>query len=332
MHRTVRFGEGIMLMRIFVSVVTVALLVSAAYPAFCFSQQALSPSKAAPPTSWQSGSVVYVAGLADVKPGITGTLGITPDALTFSTKSSHGEIQLNRITGISTGQERVATGGMGAKIVRKIPIFGIGAVTGAATNKSVDVLTVEYRDGRGGYHGAVFEVPKTRAANAQQQLLSVTQPAPVELPKDCDGSIAPRTLVVLPIVATGINLPAEYRVLLYEQMVQALKRSSGNAVIIRVGDTAAACAATRLQLSVTAFKKGNEAVRASTGPVGLFVGATSVKFQVDLDDLNGKELFSKALKESKHGDADSLNVTQDLAKSVVKRLEKARQIGTSSGT
>jgi hypothetical protein len=322
-----------MTMRIRASVVTVALLVFAVHPWFAFSQQAVSsPSKAGPFTSWQSDSVVYVAGLADVKPGAAGTLSMTPDALAFSTKSSHGEIQLHLITGVSTGQERVATGGTGAKIVRKIPIFGIGAVTGAATNKSVDLLTVEYRDSRGGYHGAVFEVPKTQAANAQQQLLSFTQPPPVDLPKDCDGSIAPHTLLLSPIVATGIDLPAEYRVLLYEQMVEELKKSSGNAAIIRVGDTAAPCAATRLQLSVTAFKKGNEAVRASTGPVGLFVGATSVKFQVDLVDHNGKELFSKSLKESKHGDADSLNVTHDLAKSVAKRLEKAKQIGTPSGS
>jgi hypothetical protein len=319
-------------MKVCMSAIKAALLSLTMSASLGLSQNSAPPAISGSSAPWQSDSVVYVAGLADVRPESVGTLILTSTTLVFSTKGSQGEIPFSLITGVSTGQERVATGGTGAKVVRKIPIFGIGAITGAATNKSVDLLTVEFRDIHGGYHGAVFEVPKTQAAIAQQQLLSFTQSAPVNPPATCDGQILPNTVLVSPIISAGIDLPAEYRVLLYEQMVEELKKSSGNAAVLRMGDVTAPCAAAKLRLSVTAFNKGNETVRASTGPVGLFIGATSVKFHVDLVAHDGAELFEKDLKESKHGDSDSLSVTHDLAKSVSKRLKKAKQIGTPSGS
>jgi hypothetical protein len=306
------------------------LLVAALNSSLGFAQSSPSPSSEGSPATWQSDSVVYVAGLQDIKPGSTGNLRLTPDTLAFTTKAAQGEIPFNRMTSVSIGQERVATGGISAKIVRKIPIYGIGTVAGAATNKSVGLLTVEYRDIHGGHHGVVFEVPKTQAAIAQQQLLTVTKPVPAEQSKTCQGQVVPHTMLIMPILSHEIDLPAEYRVLLYEQMVDELKKSSDSVAVYRMGDVSAPCAATKLQLSVTAFKKGNETIRESTGPIGLFAGVTSIKFQIDLVDNIGTQLFEKSLKESAHGDSDSLSVAHDLAKSVSKRLTKARQIGSQS--
>ena len=126
-----------------------------------------SPTASAP---WRSDKVVYVAGLADVKPNTSGSLSLTQNTIVFTNKEVEGVIPLDRITTVSIGDERVATGGYVGKAARLIPIYGIGSAMGAVTNKSIDLLTIEYLDQNDGYHGAVFEVPKTQAVVAQQQI------------------------------------------------------------------------------------------------------------------------------------------------------------------
>ena len=283
---------------------------------------------ASPP--WRSDRVVYVAGLADVRPNSSGSLSLTQNTVVFANKEVDGVIALDRITTVSIGDERVATGGYVGKAARLIPIYGIGSAMGAVTNKSIDLLTIEYLDQNDGYHGAVFEVPKTQAVVAQQQIESRTVASPVIKSHPCNGPVTPNTVLVEPIATSGVDLPAEYRVLLYEQLIEQLRVSNGTGTVYRTGDAVAPCAVRKLQLTVIAFKKGNEAIRASTGPVGFFVGATSVGFHLSIVDNGGVVLFEKSLKVSKHGDGDSLSVTRNLAKSVSKRLVKAEKSDTYS--
>lgn len=279
----------------------------------------------ATPAAWSSDHVLYVTGLADVKPDSEGSLSLTPSTISFVGKSAAGEIRFSQITGVYAGDERVATGGTGAKVARHIPFFGFGAAVGAVTNKKVDLLTIEYRDKNGGVHGVVFEIPKTQALIAQQQLSSLaTSPQSIEAEPCIEGAPSDAILIA-PVLFTDVEVPPEYRVLLYEQLVEQIKMADGTGTVYRVGNSSVPCSAKTLQLSVTAFKKGNEAVRSSTGPVGFFVGGTSVAFHVSLTDKTGTMFFEQSMKESKRGDGDSLSVTHDLAKSLSKRLLKAKQ-------
>jgi hypothetical protein len=304
------------------AVLTVAL---SSFPALA--QTAPNPGSA-PFESWHSDSVVYVAGLQNLKQNTSGSLRITADELVFSTHAADEHIPLRQITSVSIGDERVATGGTSAKVVRKIPLFGLGAAAGAVTSKTVDVLTVEFLTVPSGYHGAVFEVPKSQAETAQQQLTAFASPNHQAMnASSCDEAAHSRTLLVAAIGEKGLQLPAEYRVLLYEQLVAELQRSYVSGKVIRVGDQAAGCPATTLHISVSAFKKGNEKLRSSTGPVGLFVGGTSVVFSAQLVNQAGTVVFKKNLKSSKHGDSDSLNVAHDVAQSVSKRLQKSKASG-----
>ena len=66
-------------------------------------------------------------------------------------------------------------------------------------------------------------------------------------------------------------------------------------------------------------------MRASTGPVGFFVGATSLKFHALVRGLGGETLLDKDFKVSKRGDSESLDVTDKIAKSLSKKLKKADQ-------
>jgi hypothetical protein len=133
-----------------------------------------------------------------------------------------------------------------------------------------------------------------------------------------------RTLLIASIDESGLQLPAEYRVLLYEQLVTELRKSYAGGTVPRVGDQAAGCPAETLRVSISAFKKGNETLRSSTGPIGLFVGGTSVSFSGRLLDNSGAVAFEKKLKSCKHGDSDSLGVAPDVAQSVSKRLTKSK--------
>jgi hypothetical protein len=313
------------------SIVKVLLFAAVLQSSLGNAQSSQSPSSEASSASWRSDSVVYVAGLADIKPEAKGSLSLTPDALDFVTKASHGEIPFDRITAVFIGDERVATGGAAGRVARLLP-YGVGPVMAVVSNKKEDLLTIEYLDRNGGHHGAVFEVPKTQAVLAQQQLVSRIVAIPVTESHPCSGLGLPDAILVEPIAATDVELPAEYRVLLYEQLVDQLRVSNGAGTVYRTGDTAAPCAAKKLQLTVTAFKKGNEAVRAATGPVGFFVGTTSVGFHVSVVDGSGTVLFERSLKENKHGDGDSLSVARDLAKSVSKRLAKAEKSDTRTAS
>ena len=291
--------------------------------------QTVSPDpESASPDSWHSDSVTYVAGLGDLKQHTSGSLRITADNLVFSTHDAHEQISLKQITSVSIGDERVATGGAAGKVGRKIPLYGIGFATGVVTSKKVDVLTIEYQDVQAGYHGAVFEVPKSQAGIAQQQLAAfAASPHQDADALSCHEPATSNVLLIAPIDESGLQLPAEYRVLLYEQLVTELRKSYTGGTVVRVGDQAAGCPAETLHISVSAFKKGNEKLRSATGPVGLFVGRTSVAFSVRLTDQAGAVVFEKSLKSNKHDDSDSLGVARSAAKSVSKRLTKAKASG-----
>jgi hypothetical protein len=120
-------------------------------------------------------------------------------------------------------------------------------------------------------------------------------------------------------------VPDEYKVLLYEQLLLRIREEDTFLSIYRDGDdsAAAACPEYGFTLTIGAFKKGNEALRASTGPVGFFVGTTSVKFHSVVQDRNSRKLLDKNFKVSKRGDSESLEIADKIAKSLAGKLRKA---------
>jgi hypothetical protein len=163
------------------------------------------------------------------------------------------------------------------------------------------------------------------------------------------GSIAPETRVehsksscvpdgeyssslkVATIDSIELPVPEEYKVLLYEQLIRRLQEKSGYENIYREGDSsaAAACPELVIRVKLTAFNKGNAVLRATTGPVGVFVGVTSLQVHLDLSDSVGKKkLIDEDLKASERGDSDSLDVADEIAKSIAKKLKKQHEVLT----
>jgi hypothetical protein len=269
--------------------------------------------------------IIHLAGLPDVKSNTKGDLSLTPDALMFSNSDVRALIATNRITAVFTGDERAEKGGTTGQIARKVIPYGGGAALGAFSQKSVDLLTVEYRDEHEGYHGAIFELPTKQAAELQKKILAETAPLAAVRPQTCSAAgVKPDSILVEPIDIHGMEIPAEYRVLFYEHLLTELRRTQTSQTYFRTGDIAAGpgCTAFTLQVAVVNFQKGNQALRASTGPLGMFLGTTKIAFEVKLVDRHGETVVDTNLKKSNRRDSDSLNVVHAIAKSISKTLDK----------
>ncbi|WP_158792107.1 hypothetical protein [Granulicella sp. L60] len=229
---------------------------------------------------------------------------------------------------VFVGDQRTEPWGTTGKVVRKVIPYGGGAALGAMTSGKVDLLTIESLDEHGGYHGVVFAVPFQKAAAIRQQLIATLVPPVKREASACaEGGETAKSVLLAPISVSGIDLPDEYRILLYEQLYDQLKARNPSYSFLRTGDLSSGPGCTDLTLRVTVrgFKKGNRALRASTGPLGMFLGTTSLAFDINFQDVKEKTIFEAQMKKSDRSDSDSLGLADSIAKSVAKRMDKEMQ-------
>ncbi|RXH55914.1 hypothetical protein [Granulicella sibirica] len=276
-------------------------------------------------------SVKALIGVPGIAPGTEGTLSFDPRNLRFTSDQRTTEIARNRIIEISSGDERVETGGKAGRVARVVIPYGGGLALGAMTHKKVGLLTVEFTDVSGDYHGAVF-VLSTRDMDAALDQFE-TQPPTHDTPIAASSAACPASNIQpnsVRVEVIGADLqsafPAEDRVLLYEHLVQQLQSEKTIFSVYRAGDSTrqGRCAEFTIAVQATAFTKGDQAVRASVGPLGHFVGTTRLKYHLTVSTQDGTPIVSEDMKKSEGSDTDSLNVTRAIGKSVVKSLKKSR--------
>jgi hypothetical protein len=116
--------------------------------------------------------VKSVIGLENIKPGTTGKLTSLPTGLEFSTGKTKADIATSSIQDVFTGQEsRQDVSGMGGTLVEAAIPYGGGRFVSLFSHK-VDVLTVEYVDSNGGFHGAIFVLSAGKATAFRNQLIA----------------------------------------------------------------------------------------------------------------------------------------------------------------
>jgi hypothetical protein len=278
-------------------------------------------------TAADTQQAIFLAGLGDVKPGTRGTLRLTDKDLYFESATAHASVPISQITSVSKGDERAEKGGTAGIVVRLYDYQGTKEVLGLAMQKKVDLLSLEYHDESGGLHGAVFVLPSDRAGALQERLSAklLSAALPQAVPCSVD-QVKPNSILLDPIEAKGIDVPAEYRLLLYERLLAELRPRLSEYKLYRAGDAATGpgCMSLSLEIGITCFKKGNQSLRASTNLIGMFVGLTSISYQVRLRDSNGVEVgtLDKALKQSTRGDKESLDLTRSIAKNIAKQVSK----------
>lgn len=140
--------------------------------------QAAGTSPAAPSVV-QTG-VKLVIGGETVKNNSVGTLSIVGSSLQFAAGKKKVEVEASSIRDISTNEDnRQDITGAAHFATMAIP-YGGGRVL-ALFSHHVDVLTVEFKDANGGYHGAVFVLAQGQAAPFKKQLLAMGAKASLPL-------------------------------------------------------------------------------------------------------------------------------------------------------
>ncbi len=283
------------------------------------------------PGAIPSVSAKVLIGWPGVAPDTEGDLSFGTKSLRFTNERNSGEISKSRIIAVSSGDEQIETGGTTGRIARVIIPYGGGLALGAVTHKKVGLLTIEFLDTSGEYHGAVFQlkaadIPITleKIAFRASTGTALRTAVPVACPEWKIQSNAVRVQLI--DADREIGFPAEDRVLLYEHLVQQLQSEKTILNVYRAGDQSAEanCAEFTVTVRATAFGKGNQAARASVGPLGHFVGTTKLDFHLSISNQEGRPDLDVDLKKSEGSDTDSLNITKVVSKAVIKNLKKSR--------
>jgi len=277
---------------------------------------------AQPDTTWSTTNAEHVYGLPDVKAGKKGTLTLTPDALTFTGKSSNAVIPRTSILAVSQGSDRVELWGTTGQIMRMLIPDGGGLAAGAVLHHRVGMLTVDFLDSRGGRHDAVFNMPpvQTNAALAIFSQIPVASRTATDALACVDQAVSPASVLVATPHWEAAEVPAAYRALVYEHVITRLKAVKGVSHVYRDGEVVpdGSCPAYTIQISVKVFKKGNQIERASLGPAGMFVGTTQLAFDFNVRDASGRLDQSQEIKTSMRMQSESTAVADLFAKSLAK--------------
>ncbi|NYF80227.1 DUF4410 domain-containing protein [Granulicella arctica] len=274
------------------------------------------------PAVWQSTKAEHVYGLPDIKHNKKGTLVLSPDSLTFTGKSGSTSIPRTSITAVSAGNQRVEIGGVGLMIFRMTIPDGGGLAAAAVLHHRQDMLTVEFNDSRGGNHAAVFFLPATEADHALQSFALTPLPPRKAQDTSCQSAlIDPKSVLVATPNWDQAQVPAAYRALIYEHLIDRLRNTKEVAHVYRVGEDNGekGCSQYTVHIAITTFKEGSSVKRAFLGPAGMFMGTTQMKFDVTFTDASGKLNTSKQIAATMRGESESTNVADHVAKNVAKQ-------------
>lgn len=277
---------------------------------------------------WTASNVQHAYGLPETKPKVKGVIVIDNAGLTFNGEASRYTIPWADTVAISNGVERVEMWGTTGRIVRMAIPNGGGLAAAGVMHHRVHELTVEFRDRRGAYHGAVFFLPGndatrvldiyTRAVQPMQQHVDMGA-LPAEPAPTCQNTESRSVLVAAP-AWNETQVPAAYRAMVYEHIVDRMQRVEGVDHVFRDGEAGPqpVCPRYTVSISIVSFKPGNQVQRAMTGPVGFFAGTTQMVFNATIRDASGRLNSSQEVKATVRGEGESKNITDGVAKKIAK--------------
>jgi hypothetical protein len=301
--------------------------------------------------SWTASKVQHAYGLPEAKPKAKGTLTISNSGLTFISKSGQYAIPWLSTVAVSNGSERVELWGTTGRIVRMMIPDGGGFAAAGVMHHKVSELTIEFDDPAGAYHGAVFFLPGNDAARVLDSYTqAVRQASAADIDPGLEKNPEPTTVTCsddpnatrnVRIAAPTWNqtdVPAAYRALIYEHIVDRMRRVPGVSHVYRAGERRqqATCPQVAVAISVVSFKPGSQVRRAAMGPVGFFASTTQMVFSANITDASGKLIATREIKATVRGESESKKVAEGVANklaryydSSVKQYEKSASIQTA---
>jgi len=297
--------------------------------------------------SGQQLKVRCLAGLPNIKHNAGGYLSIQDAALHFDAGKHRAAVSASSIEDIFTGSEVTDAGGMlgeAAKGAAAAAPYDSGAALTLLLRIKVDVLTVTYRDSNGGLHAAIFALPKDRAPQLRADLIAQgahtsssagahvspmadPRPSSADLPNVHASVPADRSkpaVIVEPVGAADVRIPAAFRMAIYEDVVERFQRSGLFSQVYRSGDRSAASNpdALTIRAEVEKFKEGSQTARELT----IFLGQTKVTLDVKLTKRDGTNVVNQKVEGRVLFFGENLGVTHDVAKRILKILRKNPEI------
>ena len=146
------------------------------------------------------------------------------------------------------------------------------------------------------------------------------QSAPVETP---GKNISTEALQIDPVKSNDVAMSQEFRVAIYENLVEEVTKASGFQHVYRSGDRRASSAPDLLTLhtTVVGFKRGSEKKREVT----TVAGWTVIKTDVQLVKRDGRTLMDRQVEGKVRLFGGNLKATRDLAKKVARLIRQATE-------
>ena len=115
----------------------------------------------------------HVVGLPNTKNNCKGTLSAQDNVLRFQQSGKTvAQVDIASVRKVSLGEESMQVGGLPMKIGKAAAPFGGGRVVSLFAHKKYDTLTLEYVDGDGGVHGAIFQIAKGQGELVRNELVA----------------------------------------------------------------------------------------------------------------------------------------------------------------
>ncbi len=284
-----------------------------------------SDSESHDTVTWSTEHVLHLIGLPDTKANTHGTLSLTATTLGFSNDSAIVNIPRQLIRAVSVDTDRVELWGRKGQILRMMIPEGGGLMAAAFMHHRISILTIGFADAKGALHEAVFVLPSAdadRILRALSQNLSSNLHLPSAEP--CRGAAALPHSVIVSVSQDAVDVPTAYRALLYEQLIDRLKRTKGIERVYRpeVFQRSEGCPRYTVRVSISSFKQGNQVERAVTGPIGMFVGATKMNFNVTLSDSIRSLETHDSIQAAVRSQSENLDIAKKAAQKISKQIAK----------
>jgi hypothetical protein len=115
----------------------------------------------------------HVAGLPNTKSNSKGTLSAQDNVVRFQQGSKTvAQVDIASVRKVFLGEESMQVGGLPMKIGKAAAPYGGGRLVSLFAHKKYDTLTLEYVDGDGGVHGAIFQIDKGQGELVRNELVA----------------------------------------------------------------------------------------------------------------------------------------------------------------
>jgi hypothetical protein len=302
-----------------VVLVSVALLFAGIQTSIGKAQEAPAPVKA-----------VQLIGLTDVKQNAKGTLKVENGNLQFVHGKTNADITAASIQDVVAGDDTQRSVGGTVGVMSMAAPYGGGRFL-SLFRKKIDTLTIQYRDGDGGLHGAIFTMPVGSSDVIKTELVAqgahTAEPGAVAASSPDSASqketlaqsqdqkptkIKASAIQVEMIQSDEIKLPAEFQIALYENLIHQIEKQGKFQHVYRDGDRNATTVADLVVLhgTVRGFKAGSERARQVT----TVAGATSINVHCQFTSPDGKPVLERDINGKVRFFGGNLKATYDFAK------------------